>query len=200
MQFDTAGRGFSFLQQGPLDMRFDPTQPLTAADIVNTWDAISLADVLYQYGEERRSRQIARAIIDARPIETTTQLADLVEKLLGPTTGGKTHPATRTFQALRIAVNAELNTLEEVLPQAVDALSSGGRLAVISFHSLEDRIVKNIFRDYSRPLHNEQHPMAPEIRPAIVRRINRKPILPTEEETTQNSRARSAKLRVVEKL
>jgi len=200
MQFDTAERGFSFLKDGPLDMRFDPTQPLTAADIVNTWDTISLADVLYKYGEEPRSRHIARAIIDARPITTTSQLAGLVEKVLGGSSGGKIHPATRTFQALRITVNGELEAVEKTLPQAIDALAPGGRLAVISFHSLEDRIVKNIFREHSRPLRDEQHPMAPEIRPAITRLVSRKPLLPTEEEITQNPRARSAKLRLVEKL
>ncbi|HKJ26789.1 MAG TPA: 16S rRNA (cytosine(1402)-N(4))-methyltransferase RsmH [Anaerolineales bacterium] len=200
MQFDTADRGFSFMQDGPLDMRFNPAQPLTAADIVNTWDAVSLADILYNYGEERRSRHIARAIINARPLETTAQLAKVVENVLGHSSGGRIHPATRTFQALRIAVNAELEAVEQTLPQAIAALAPGGRLAVISFHSLEDRIVKNIFRDHSRPLYDPQDPMMREIRPAVVRLISRKPLLPTEEETALNPRARSAKLRVLEKL
>ena len=200
MQFDTAGRGFSFMQDGPLDMRFNPTQPLTAADIVNTWDANSLADVLYHYGEERRSRQLARAIIAARPLETTGQLAEVVEKFLGKEPGKKIHPATRTFQALRIAVNDELEAIHQTLPQAMDALAPGGRLAVISFHSLEDRIVKNIFRDHSRSLYDPEDPMMREIRPAVIRLVSRKPLVATDEEIEQNPRSRSAKLRVIEKL
>ena len=200
MQFDTPDRGFSFLQDGPLDMRFDPNNPLTAADLVNTWDERSLADILYTYGEERRSRQVAKAICLARPFHSTHQLAQLVEQVVGRTPGSKTHPATRTFQALRIAVNQELAAIEKTIPQAVDALAPGGRLAVITFHSLEDRIVKNLFRSYSQDLRDETHPMAPVLRPAVTRLLQRKPILPTGEEIEQNPRARSAKLRVIEKL
>ena len=200
MQFDTAERGFSFMKDGPLDMRFDPSNPLSAADIINTWDERSLADVIYQYGEERRSRHIAAAIVKARPLETTAQLAEVVEKVLGRPPGSHLHPATRTFQALRIATNQELTAIERTIPQAVEALAPGGRIAVISFHSLEDRIVKNLLRDYSRPLRDENHPMAPEIRPAILKLVSRKPLFPTEEEIAQNPRARSAKLRVAEKL
>ncbi|MFN2144348.1 MAG: 16S rRNA (cytosine(1402)-N(4))-methyltransferase RsmH [Anaerolineales bacterium] len=199
MQFDTPDRGFSFLQDGPLDMRFDPSAPLTAADLVNTWDERSLADVIYKYGEERKSRQVAAAICAARPIESTKQLAELVAGVVGNPPGSKVHPATRTFQALRIAVNGELDAIERTIPQAVEALAPGGRLAVISFHSLEDRIVKNLFRDFSRDLRDESHPMAPVIRPAVTRLVQRKPILPTEAETEKNPRARSAKLRVLEK-
>jgi 16S rRNA (cytosine1402-N4)-methyltransferase len=200
MQFDNPERGFSFLHDGPLDMRFDPQEVLTAAEIVNSWDETSLADLLYKYGEEKRSRRIARAICRNRPIETTRQLAELVEQLGKRSPGERIHPATRTFQALRIYVNRELERIEQVLPEAVDILAPGGRLAVIAFHSLEDRIVKNIFRDFSRALRDETHPMAPEIRPAMVRLISKKPIVPDEEEINNNPRARSAKLRVVEKL
>jgi 16S rRNA (cytosine1402-N4)-methyltransferase len=200
MQFDTAGRGFSFLQDGPLDMRFDPDAVLTAAEIVNSWDEASLADLLYQFGEEKRSRLIAREICRHRPITSTRALAELIEFKLKPAPGSHIHPATRTFQALRIYVNRELERIEEALPEAVDLLAPGGRLAVIAFHSLEDRIVKNIFRDFSRALRDETHPMAPEIRPPVVRLITKKPIVPDEAEITQNPRSRSAKLRVVEKL
>ena len=200
MQFDTPDRGFSFLQDGPLDMRFDPTNPLSADDLVNTWDERSLADILFEYGEERRSRQVAKAICQARPLHSTRQLADLVERVVGRQPGSKMHPATRTFQALRIAVNQELSAIQETIPQAVDGLAPGGRLAVISFHSLEDRIVKNMFRNFSQDLRDETHPMAPVLRPAITKLVQRKPILPTSEEIEQNPRARSAKLRVIEKL
>ena len=200
MQFDTPSRGFSFLHDGPLDMRFNSQAMLTAADIVNTWDQRSLADVIYKYGEERRSRQIAQAIINARPLESTRQLADLVAEVVGNLPGSKLHPATLTFQALRIAVNGELDAIETTLPQAVEMLAPGGRLAVISFHSLEDRIVKNIFRDLSRELRDENHPMAPVIRPAVTHLVQRKPFAPDEKEIAENPRARSAKLRVVEKI
>jgi 16S rRNA (cytosine1402-N4)-methyltransferase len=200
MQFDTPERGFSFSQDGPLDMRFNPEAVLTAEDIVNTWDQRSLADVIYKYGEERRSRQIARAIVAARPFNSTLQLAELVAKVVGNPPGSKLHPATLTFQALRIAVNDELDSIENTVPQAVESLSQGGRLAVISFHSLEDRIVKNLFRDYSRELRDENHPMAPVIRSPMTRLVHRKPVVPDEKEIQENPRARSAKLRVVERL
>jgi 16S rRNA (cytosine1402-N4)-methyltransferase len=200
MQFDTPERGFSFMHDGPLDMRFDPQALTTAAEIVNSWDEGALADLLYTYGEERRSRQISRAICAHRPIETTRQLADVVEKAYKQSPGDRIHPATRTFQALRIFVNQELARVEQVLPEAIDLLAPGGRMAVIAFHSLEDRIVKNVFRDFSRSLRDETHPMAPEIRPAVVKLVTKKPIVPDEEEIQKNARSRSAKLRVIEKL
>jgi 16S rRNA (cytosine1402-N4)-methyltransferase len=200
MQFDTPGRGFSFSQDGPLDMRFNPEAMLTAADIVNTWDERSLADVIYKYGEERRSRQIARAIVSARPIDSTRELAELVVKVIGNPPGSRLHPATLTFQALRITVNDELAAIEKTVPLAVESLAPGGSLAVISFHSLEDRIVKNLFRDYSRELRDENHPMAPVIRPPLTSLVHRKPVVPDAEEIEENPRARSAKLRVVERL
>lgn len=200
MQFDTPERGFSFQQDGPLDMRFDPKGPLTAADIVNTWDQESIAEILYRYGEERRSRQIAKAIVQARPLQSTNQLADVVAGAVKGPRKSHLHPATRSFQALRIAVNGELDAIEQVLPLAVEALSSSGRLAVISFHSLEDRIVKHFFRDHSQDERDMNHPLAPVVRSADLKLVNRKPILPGEEEVRSNPRARSAKLRVAEKI
>ncbi len=200
MQFDTPERGFSFQKDGPLDMRFNPAGPLTAADIVNTWDQDSIADILYRYGEERRSRQIAKAIFAARPLQSTCQLADVVAGAIKGSRKSRLHPATRSFQALRIAVNGELDAIEQALPQAVEVLSSGGRLAVISFHSLEDRIVKHFFRDHSRDERDMNHPLAPVVREATLKLANRKPVLPGDEEVHSNPRARSAKLRVAEKI
>lgn len=193
-------RGFSFQAEGPLDMRFDPTQDLTAADLVNNLSMNDLAELLYQYGEERESRRIARAIVHARPLRTTRQLAEVVARAVGGRRG-RIHPATRTFQALRIAVNDELRQLEAALPQAVALLRPGGRLAVITFHSLEDRIVKDFLRRESRDC------ICPPGLPVCVcghranlRLITRKPITPSAEEVQANPRSRSAKLRVAEKV
>jgi 16S rRNA (cytosine1402-N4)-methyltransferase len=199
MQFDTPERGFSFLHEGPLDMRYDLQSPLSAADIVNSWEEEAIADILYRFGEERRSRQIARMIVRNRPLHNTAQLAEVVVKTIKRPPKSRIHPATRTFQAIRIAVNGELDALQQVLPQAVDALASGGRLAVVSFHSLEDRIVKRFFREYSQDKRESEHPMAPVVRQASLRTITRKPIIPTEAEVIANPRSRSAKLRVAEK-
>jgi 16S rRNA (cytosine1402-N4)-methyltransferase len=200
MQFDTPERGFSFQHDAPLDMRFGPQALQTAADIVNTWSETELADVIYEYGEERDSRKIARAIVKARPLHTTRELAAVIEAV-SPRRGDRVHPATRTFQALRIAVNDELASIKEVLPQAVAGLKPGGRLAVISFHSLEDRLVKDYFREQSKELVNPPYETLYEVeRKAILKEVNRKPIHPSEEETKNNSRARSAKLRIAEKL
>ena len=199
MQFDTPERGFSFLADGPLDMRFDPSNPLTAAEIVNSWPEDELADVIFRYGEERASRRIARAIQRARPISSTRQLASVIEKAIGQ--HGAHHPATQTFQALRIAVNGELEALEKTLPLAVQALAPGGRLAVISFHSLEDRQVKEYFRLESRDcICPPQQPVCTCGHKASILEITRRPITPGEEEINRNSRARSAKLRVAERL
>lgn len=198
MQVDTAERGFSFLQDGPLDMRFDPTLGSSAADLLNSLDEGELADILFRYGEERLSRKIARAIVHNRPLASTRQLADLVLKTIGKRE--RIHPATRTFQALRIAVNGELDVVESVLPRASELLKSGGRLAVISFHSLEDRIVKTWSRRESRDcLCPPQQPVCTCQHRAQIKEINRKPIEASQEEVAQNSRARSAKLRIVEK-
>jgi 16S rRNA (cytosine1402-N4)-methyltransferase len=199
MQFDRAERGFSFLADGPLDMRFDPSNPLTAAEIVNTWPEDELADVIFRYGEERSSRRIARAILHTRPVSSTRQLASVIEKAIGR--HGPHHPATQTFQALRIVVNGELESLETTLPMAVQALVPGGRLAVISFHSLEDRLVKEYFRLESRDcICPPQQPVCTCGHKASILEITRRPITPTEEEIKRNSRSRSAKLRVAEKI
>jgi len=200
MQFDNAGRGFSFMQDGPLDMRFGVQTMMSADEIVNTYDERELADIIFKYGEDRDSRKIARAIVQARPLHTTRDLAAVIEKA-SPRRGERVHPATQTFQALRIVVNDELAAVEKTLPQAVTALKSGGRCAVISFHSLEDRIVKEYFREQSRDLINPPYERIYEVeRKAVIKTVNKKPILPTEEEARANPRARSAKLRVVEKL
>jgi 16S rRNA (cytosine1402-N4)-methyltransferase len=199
MQFNTPERGFSFMHDAPLDMRFGPQALQTAADLVNKYSERELADLIYQYGEERDSRKIARAIVKARPIHTTRELAAVIESV-SPRRGDRVHPATRTFQALRIAVNDELASIEEVLPQAVADLRPGGRLAVISFHSLEDRIVKDFFREQSKDQVNPPYErIYEEERKATLKEVNRKPITPSEEEIKNNPRARSAKLRIVEK-
>ena len=199
MQFDTPTRGFSFLHDGPLDMRSAPRAPQTAADLINGLPERELADLIYRYGEERHSRKIAGAIVKARPLHTTRELAAVIETVL-PKRGG-IHPATRTFQALRIAVNDELACLEAALPLAVAGLRAGGRLAIISFHSLEDRIVKEFLRSQSKDLVNPPYERIHEVeRKAILKEITRKPITPSDEEINSNPRARSAKLRVAEKL
>ncbi len=199
MQFDTPERGFSFMQDAPLDMRFGPHALQTAADIVNTFDQRELADLIYEFGEERDSRKIARAIVAKRPLHTTRELVAVIEAV-SPRRGDRVHPATKTFQALRIAVNEELSSIREVLPQAVAGLKSSGRLAVISFHSLEDRIVKEFFREQSKDLVNPPYEQIYETeRMAVIKEVNRKPITSSEEETKSNPRARSAKLRIAEK-
>lgn len=200
MQFDTPERGFSFMQDAPLDMRFGPHAAQTAADIVNSYSERELADLLYEFGEERDSRKIARAIVDKRPLHTTRELVAVIEAV-SPRRGDRLHPATRAFQALRIAVNDELASVKAVLPQAVAGLRSAGRLAVISFHSLEDRIVKEFFREQGRDLVNPPYErIYEEERKATLKEVNRKPITPSEEETKNNPRARSAKLRIAEKI
>ncbi|MEP7135591.1 MAG: 16S rRNA (cytosine(1402)-N(4))-methyltransferase RsmH [Chloroflexota bacterium] len=200
MQFDTPERGFSFQNDAPLDMRFGPHALQTAADIVNTFDERELADLIYEYGEDRDSRKIARAIVKARPLHTTRELVAVIEAV-SPRRGDRVHPATKTFQALRIAVNDELTSVKTVLPQAVASLKSGGRLAVISFHSLEDRIVKDLFREQSKDLVNPPYEQLYQVeRKAIIKEVTRKPIVPSEEEIKDNPRARSAKLRIAEKL
>lgn len=180
LQLEWAERGFSFQQEGPLDMRFSPEQEMTAAKLINHLPEKELADLIFRYGEEPRSRAIARAIVHHRPLKTTKELAGVVAR--AARRRGRIHPATRTFQALRIAVNDELAALEEALPQAVDLLHPGGRLAVISFHSLEDRIVKNFFRSEER-----------------LQMITPKPLRPDRDEIQANPRARSARLRIAQR-
>jgi 16S rRNA (cytosine1402-N4)-methyltransferase len=203
MQLDTAERGFSFLKDAPLDMRFGPDVPHTAADLVNHLAEADLADLIFRYGEERRSRQVAHAIVNARPLETTAQLAQVVTRAVtaGKHSRSEIHPATRTFQALRIAVNGELDALEAVLPQAVDALAPGGRLAVISFHSLEDRIVKQFMRrEATDCLCPPRQPVCTCGHKATLRELHRQPLYPQEDEIRENPRARSARLRTAERL
>lgn len=201
MQLDQAERGFAFMQEGPLDMRFDPTSDVpTAADLVNLLEADELADILYRYGEERHSRRIAQAIVANRPFHTTRELAEVVASAYrGPRE--KIHPATRTFQALRIAVNDELGAVERTLPRAIDLLRPGGRLAVISFHSLEDRIVKQTFkREATDCICPPRQPVCTCGHTASVKLITRKPVEADDAEIAHNPRSRSAKLRVVERL
>ena len=181
MQFDEAGRGFSFQAEGPLDMRMDTRRGQTAEQVVNQLGESNLADLIYEFGEERRSRRIARAIVRARPIHTTAQLARVVSAAAPPMKQDRIHPATRTFQALRIYVNRELEEIEALLKAAPGLLRSGGRLVCISFHSLEDRIVKDAMRDGARD--------------GFWEVLTRKPVTAGEEETEKNPRARSAKLR-----
>ncbi len=200
MQLDSPERGFSFQADAPLDMRFDPEGKTTAADLVNSLSEAELADLLYRFGEERRSRQVARAIIKARPVTTTGQLSRVVA---GSTSGGKSgiQPATRTFQALRIAVNGELAAIEAVLPQSIEGLGPGGRLAIISFHSLEDRIVKQFMRRESRDcICPPNQPICTCGHKATLREITGKPIRPQVDEVQGNPRSRSARLRVAERI
>jgi 16S rRNA (cytosine1402-N4)-methyltransferase len=200
LQIDEAERGFSFQREAPLDMRFSPDQTLTAADIVNGWAEEEIADILWRYGEERLSRRIARRIVQERPIRTTTQLARVVERAVGPSKG-RTHPATRTFQALRVAVNEELENLETALEQAHTLLGFGGRLVVISFHSLEDRIVKEFFRRESRDcICPPETPVCTCHHRASLRILTKTPVQPSLDEIAANPRSRSAKLRAAERI
>ncbi len=203
IQLDRSSRGFSFQRDAPLDMRFDPRQPTTAADIVNDAEEAELKRMLFEYGNERNASRVARAIVkrrETRRIETTRELSDVVVSVLGPRREG-IHSATKTFQALRIAVNEELESLREALPQALRILSTGGRLAVISFHSLEDRIVKEFMRyEASTCICPPGLPVCVCGKQATLRLVQRKPIMPGSEETRLNPRARSAKLRVAEKI
>ncbi len=202
MQLDTPERGFAFRSEGPLDMRFDAggSRP-TAADLVNTLDERDLADLFFHYGEERDSRRLARAVVRQRPYTTTRDLAAVIERAAPRRHDAKIHPATRVFQALRIAVNDELDVVAAALPKAIDLLRPGGRLAVISFHSLEDRIVKDAFRLASTDcICPPKTPICVCGHHASVRLVNRKPLTADEAEIAQNPRSRSAKLRVVEKL
>ncbi len=202
LQLDTSERGFAFIKDGPLDMRFDPAglQP-TAAELVNEWEEAELADLFYNYGEEAQSRKLARIIVRQRPYQTTRQLASVIEQAIPRRKGDRIHPATRIFQALRIAVNSELEAVAQVLPPAIDRLQPGGRLAVISFHSLEDRIVKQAFKLASTDcICPPNVPVCVCGHKASVHLVNRKPLTADEDEIAQNPRSRSAKLRIVEKL
>jgi 16S rRNA (cytosine1402-N4)-methyltransferase len=201
LQLADPERGFAFSREGPLDMRFDPTAGgPTAADLVNQLAVKELADLLYHYGEERQARRIAGAIVSARPLNTTTQLADVVCQATGRRRG-RIHPATRTFQALRIAVNDELTALETALPQVLELLADGGRLVVMSFHSLEDRIVKRFLRRESTDcVCPPEIPVCMCDHRARVQVLTSKPVRPTPEEVEINPRSRSARLRAAERI
>jgi 16S rRNA (cytosine1402-N4)-methyltransferase len=203
-QIDAAARGFAFRLEGPLDMRFDPTTGRRAADLVNELPEEELANLIFSYGEEPRSRRIARAIVRERsvaPIETTRRLAEVVIGAIGGRRGADTHPATRTFQALRIATNQELDALRNALAGAVDVLAPGGRLAVISFHSLEDRIVKTFVQHESaRCICPPEQPVCTCHHRPRLRKIGGRPIRPGAAEVAANPRSRSAILRVAERL
>ncbi len=192
MQIETPGRGFSLKAEGPLDMRMNPNERLTAGEIVNRFGERALAGLIYKFGEERRSQRIARAIVRARPIRSTVHLADLIEACLGGrraasrTIGKRIHPATQTFQALRIAVNRELELLAEFLEAALECLAPQGRLVIISFHSLEDRIVKRQFQQWARS--------------GRMRNLTRHIVRPAQSEVWANQRSRSARLRAAERL
>ncbi len=197
-QVEDPQRGFSFYLNGPLDMRYDRSGKTSAYHIVNRIPEEELADIIWKYGEEPKARRIAKAIAQARPIRSTLELARIVEQVVG--SGGKIHPATRVFQAIRIAVNQELDNLKEALPQAVELLKPGGRLAVISFHSLEDRIVKEFFRQESRDcICPPEMPVCVCGHKATLKVITQKPITPSPEEVEANPRSRSAKLRIAER-
>jgi 16S rRNA (cytosine1402-N4)-methyltransferase len=186
MQLDEAHRGFSFRSDGPLDMRMDTRSGLTAAQVVNQADEEDLANLIYEFGEERRSRRIARAIVRARPITTTAELAQVVSAAAPPIKGEKIHPATKTFQALRIRVNDELGEIQTLLKSAGSLLKPGGRVVLISFHSLEDRLVKDSFRESARQ--------------GVLEILTKKPAVAKEQEALRNPRSRSAKLRAAEKI
>ena len=188
LQLDNAARGFSFQAEGPLDMRMNTQSGETAEQVVNQADEVTLANLIYEFGEERRSRRIARAIVRSRPIRTTAQLAEIVSAAARPMNSAerRIHPATRTFQALRIFVNRELDDLRKLMDAAPQLLKPGGRLVVISFHSLEDRIVKDALREGMKQGH--------------YRLLTKKPVIATDEEIDRNPRSRSAKLRAAERV
>ena len=204
MQFDRPERGFSFRASGPLDMRMEK-RGASAADLVNEADEAELADIFWRYGEERRSRRVARAIVEQRKtkrIETTGELAEIVRRAVGPAARDESDPATRVFQALRIAVNDELGELERGLAAAEQVLAPGGRLAVVSFHSLEDRAVKEFVRARAgrTPAPSRHAPPRRAPQAATLRDLTRRPVVPSDTEVAANPRARSARLRVAEKI
>lgn len=201
-QLTTQERGFSFTKEAFLDMRFNKDQTLTAYEIVNKYPESELADIFYNYGEERFSRRIAKKIIEKRkekPIETTIELANIIKSAV-PFSKSQIHPATRVFQALRIAVNSELTAIETTLQQIIHLLDNGARIVVISFHSLEDRLVKNIFRKYSSDCLCPPEQFVCSCEPKQLRVLTKKPIIPSHEELADNPSARSAKMRAAEKI
>jgi 16S rRNA (cytosine1402-N4)-methyltransferase len=200
MQVDQAERGFSFVREGPLDMRFDPTEGKSAHELVNSLSEDDLRDILWQFGDEPKARTIASAIVAARPIQTTVELAEAIASATGRKRKG-IHPATRSFQAIRIAVNDELEQLKDGLEKAVKLLAPGGRFGVIAFHSLEDRIVKNFFRDESKDcVCPPELPVCACDHKAQLKVVTRRPLKPEADEVERNPRSRSARLRVAEAL
>jgi len=204
MQLDNAIRGFSYHEDGPLDMRMDTNQALTARDIVNNYSEDDISRILYSFGEEKYARRIARSIVKYRQekaIISTLDLVNIIKSSVPARYTREKHPARRSFQALRIAVNGELDALQEVLPAACDKLITGGRLCIITFHSLEDRIVKQFIREKAKKcICPPSFPVCTCGHKASIRILTRKPVIPGEDELNCNPRARSAKLRVVEKL
>ena len=200
LQLDKESRGFSFRRKAPLDMRFSINQTLTAQDVLNTFSESEISDILYHYGEERQSRKIAKLIIENRPLSNADELSDLIKKNIRQT-NYKINPSTKTFQALRIYINEELNSLSQALEQSLEILGVGGRMAVISYHSLEDRIVKNFFKKESK------YCICPPNIPECdcehfpkLKIVTKKPVSPSQSEIDANKRSRSAKLRVVERI
>ncbi len=196
MQLDQEQKGFSFLKEGPLDMRMNPTIELDAETIINEWSEKTLGDIFLRYGEEPKWKIISKAIVEARRkirIRTTTQLADVISSCRSKVRG-KLHPATLVFQALRICVNKELDVLQSAINQSMKLLESHGKIGVISFHSLEDRIVKNMFREASTPIREGKEKLIP-----MMKLLTKKPIVPTLAEIRKNVRSRSAKMRFAEK-
>jgi len=201
MQLDEEDRGFSFLREGPLDMRMDPSTGVTAKEIVNKWSEKDLGNLFREYGEEKRWRQAAKAIVEARrkkTIETTLELAEILSEAIGRSKK-KLHPATLVFQALRISVNKELESVEKGVKEAINILAPGGRIGVLSFHRLEDRIVKNLLRAASRPFKQIVGMKETHILP-MLKLLTKKPLIPTFQESRANRRSRSAKLRVAERI
>ena len=200
-QIDNPKRGFSFMNDALLDMRMDESQDLTAYNVVNEYNYNELVDIFFKYGEEKLSKVIAKKIVETRPIKTTLELVNTIKLAVGNKYFNLNHPERKIFQAIRIEVNKELTVLEKVLPDAIDLLKPNGRIVVITFHSLEDRIVKNTFKKYSSVDELVKGlPEIPEKYKPVLKLINKKPILPSSIELEQNSRSKSAKLRIGEKI
>lgn len=203
-QIDSEARGFSFMRDEILDMRMDQTQSFSAEDVVNSYKKSELAQIFFQYGEEKMSKIIARKIVESREmkkISTTKELVEVIEGAVGANYFYKHHPERKIFQAIRIEVNGELKVLKSVLPDAISLLKKGGRICVITFHSLEDRLTKTIFKEFSEvdPM-VKGLPIVPSMYEPEIKSVYRKPILPSEEELKENSRSKSAKLRVIERI
>lgn len=200
-QIDDAERGFSFMHDAKLDMRMNRDQKLSAYEVVNNYKYEELVTIFYNYGEENLSKPIAKKIIEKRPINTTMELVKVINEAVGNKYFSLNHPERKIFQAIRIEVNNELGVLEQVLPDAINMLNKGGRICVITFHSLEDRIVKQIFKKYSDVDEMVKGlPEIPEEYKPLIKLINKKPILPSEKEITENTRSKSAKLRIIERI